>query len=75
VVWIPLSDKELQREMAQIFIEAEVAYSQNAIKSAVDTMKLGLPVMGNTARNLIGFSNGVFDTRLGNFDHMTKQTG
>ncbi|XWJ92923.1 DNA primase family protein [Phytobacter ursingii] len=67
VVWIPLSDKELQREMAQIFIEAEVAYSQNAIKSAVDTMKLGLPVMGNTARNLIGFSNGVFDTRLGQF--------
>ena len=53
--------------MAQIFIDAEVAYSQNAIKSAVDTMKLGLPVMGNTARNLIGFSNGVFDTRLGQF--------
>jgi putative DNA primase/helicase len=23
--------------------------------------------MGNTARNLIGFSNGVFDTRLGQF--------
>ncbi len=67
VVWVPLSDKELQREMAQIFIDSEVAYSQNAIKSAVDTMKLGLPVMGNTARNLIGFSNGVFDTRLGQF--------
>nr|WP_206689389.1 primase-like DNA-binding domain-containing protein [Enterobacter bugandensis] len=67
VIWVPLSDKELQREMAQIFIDAEVAYSQNAIKSAVDTMKLGLPVMGNTARNLIGFSNGVFDTRLGQF--------
>lgn len=67
VIWVPLPDKELQREMAQIYIEAEVAYSQNAIKSAVDTMKLGLPVMGNTARNLIGFSNGVFDTRLGQF--------
>lgn len=67
VVWLPLTDKELQRQMAQIFIDAEVAYSQNAIKSAVDTMKLGLPVMGNTARNLIGFSNGVFDTRLGQF--------
>jgi len=67
VIWVPLPDKELQREMAQIYIEAEVAYSQNAIKAAVDTMKLGLPVMGNTARNLIGFSNGVFDTRLGQF--------
>lgn len=67
VVWVPLTDKELQREMAQIYIDAEVAYSQNAIKSAVDTMKLGLPVMGTTARNMIGFSNGVFDTRSGQF--------
>lgn len=50
VVWNPLSDKELQREMAQIYIDAEVAYSQNAIKSAVETMKLSLPVMGVTAR-------------------------
>ncbi|CAM7423236.1 SF3 helicase domain-containing protein [Phytobacter diazotrophicus] len=67
VVWNPVPDKELQREMAQIFINAEVAYSQNAIKSAVETMKLSLPVMGPTARNLIGFSNGVFDTRSGEF--------
>lgn len=67
VVWIPVPDKELQREMAQIFINAEVAYSQNAIKSAVETMKLSLPVMGQTACNLIGFSNGVFDTRSGEF--------
>lgn len=70
VIWLPLPDKELQREMAQIFIDAEVAYSQNAIRSAVETMKLSLPVMGLTARNLIGFSNGVFDTRTGQFrDH------
>ncbi|POU76524.1 DNA primase [Leclercia sp. LSNIH7] len=67
VVWNPLPDKELQREMAQIYIDAEVAYSQNAIKSAVETMKLSLPVMGVTARNLVGFSNGVFDTRTGQF--------
>ncbi len=67
VVWNPLPDKELQREMAQIYIDSEVAYSQNAIKSAVETMKLSLPVMGVTARNLIGFSNGVFDTRTGQF--------
>ncbi|AOR63228.1 DNA primase [Pectobacterium quasiaquaticum] len=70
VIWEPVADKDLQREMAQIFIEEEIAYSQNAIKSAVETMKLSLPVMGATARNLIGFSNGVFDTRTGQFrDH------
>ncbi|BBV29163.1 DNA primase [Citrobacter freundii] len=72
VVWNPLPDKELQREMAQIYIDAEVAYSQNAIKSAVETMKLSLPVMGVTARNLIGFSNGVFDTRTGQFRQHSK---
>lgn len=72
VVWTPLPDKELQREMAQIYIDAEVAYSQNAVKSAVETMKLSLPVMGVTARNLIGFSNGVFDTRTGQFRQHSK---
>ncbi len=72
VVWNPLPDKELQREMAQIYIDAEVAYSQNAVKSAVETMKLSLPVMGVTARNLIGFSNGVFDTRTGQFREHDK---
>ncbi|MDW3776270.1 primase-like DNA-binding domain-containing protein [Kluyvera cryocrescens] len=72
VVWNSLPDKELQREMAQIYIDAEVAYSQNAIKSAVETMKLSLPVMGSTARNLIGFSNGVFDTRTGQFRPHSK---
>lgn len=72
VVWNPLPDKELQREMAQIYSDAEVAYSQNAIKSAVETMKLSLPVMGVTARNLIGFSNGVFDTRTGKFRQHSK---
>ncbi|MEC5640744.1 primase-like DNA-binding domain-containing protein [Citrobacter koseri] len=72
VIWNPIPDKELQREMAQIYIDAEVAYSQNAIKSAVETMKLSLPVMGVTARNLIGFSNGVFDTRTGQFREHIK---
>ncbi|MFP9432647.1 primase-like DNA-binding domain-containing protein [Enterobacter sp. LM3] len=72
VIWNPLPDKELQREMAQIYIDAEVAYSQNAVKSAVETMKLSLPVMGVTARNLIGFSNGVFDTRTGQFRQHSK---
>ncbi len=72
VIWNPIQDKELQREMAQIYIDAEVAYSQNAIKSAVETMKLSLPVMGVTARNLIGFSNGVFDTRTGQFRQHSK---
>ncbi|EAA4625512.1 TPA: DUF5906 domain-containing protein [Escherichia coli] len=72
IVWVPVSDKELQRSMAKIFIDAGISYSQNAIKFAVDTMKLSLPVMGGADRNLIGFSNGVFDTRTGNFREHNK---
>ncbi|HDX9127694.1 TPA: DNA primase [Klebsiella michiganensis] len=72
VIWNPLPDKELQRVLAQIYIDSETSYSQNAIKSSVETMKLSLPVMGVTARNLIGFSNGVFDTRTGQFREHDK---
>ncbi|WP_407644284.1 DNA primase family protein [Erwinia psidii] len=67
VIWQPVSDNALAREMAVIFRESDVPYSMAAMKNAVDTMKLSLPVMGATARNLIGFSNGVFDTREGIF--------
>ncbi|KAA1047908.1 primase-like DNA-binding domain-containing protein [Pseudocitrobacter sp. 73] len=72
VIWKPVPDKELQRVLAQIYIDSETSYSQNAIKSSVETMKLSLPVMGVTARNLIGFSNGVFDTRTGQFREHSK---
>ncbi|EMC8231808.1 DNA primase family protein [Klebsiella michiganensis] len=72
VIWNPVPDKELQRVLAQIYIDSETSYSQNAIKSSVETMKLSLPVMGVTARNLIGFSNGVFDTRTGQFREHSK---
>lgn len=37
-----------------------------------DSVVVDLPVMGVTARNLIGFSNGVFDTRTGQFRQHSK---
>ncbi|ENJ4473942.1 DNA primase [Yersinia enterocolitica] len=67
VIWEPVTDKELQREMASIFSEAEIAYSQSGVKSAVDTMKLSLPQMGTPSRQMIGFNNGVFDLKTGTF--------
>lgn len=73
VIWQPVSDKALAREMAAIFMESRVPYSMPAMKNAVDTMKLSLPIMGTTARNLIGFSNGVFDTREGSFREHRKE--
>lgn len=67
VIWSPLTDKELTRQMAAIFIEADAPYSMAAMKNAVDTMKLSLPQMGTPARYLIGFRNGVFDSQAGKF--------
>lgn len=67
VVWQPVRDKELQRTLAQLFINADIAYSPASVKNAVDAMKLSLPQMGTPARNLIGFRNGVFDTRAAHF--------
>ncbi|WP_097169112.1 DNA primase family protein [Escherichia coli] len=67
MVWKPLQDKELQRVMARIFIKADIAYSPASVKNAVDAMKLSLPQMGAPARHLIGFRNGVFDTRAAQF--------
>lgn len=66
-VWQPLQDKELQRVMARIFIDSEIAYSPASVKNAVDAMKLSLPQMEAPARHLIGFRNGVFDSRAGAF--------
>ncbi|WP_336285481.1 DNA primase family protein [Citrobacter arsenatis] len=66
-VWQPLQDKELQRVMARIFIDSEIAYSPASVKNAVDAMKLSLPQMEAPARHLIGFRNGVFDSRVGAF--------
>ncbi len=67
IVWQPLSDRALARQMAAIFIDSETAYSMPAMKNAVDAMKLSLPVMGAPSRHLVGFRNGVFDTRQGIF--------
>ncbi|MEA5105179.1 primase-like DNA-binding domain-containing protein [Pantoea sp. S18] len=72
IFWEPVSDKSLAREMAAVFIESGVPYSMTAMKNTVDTMKLSLPVMGSTERHLIGFRNGVFDTRKGAFREHKK---
>ncbi|MHA1067192.1 DNA primase family protein [Enterobacter ludwigii] len=73
VIWSPVSDKALTRQMAAIFIEADAPYSMTAMKNAVDTMKLSLQQMGETARHLIGFRNGVFDSSNGEFRNHQRE--
>ncbi|KMW73193.1 DNA primase [Photorhabdus luminescens subsp. luminescens] len=67
IIWRPISDRDLMREMVSAFIEAKEPYSPNGIRSAVDALKLQLPMMLPPERHLIGFSNGVFDLKTCQF--------
>ncbi|KMJ43622.1 DNA primase [Xenorhabdus khoisanae] len=63
IVWRPVSDRDLKREMVATFMEEKLPYSPHGISSAVDALKLQLPMMQPPKRHLIGFSNGVFDLK------------
>ncbi|WP_340617826.1 toprim domain-containing protein [Xenorhabdus entomophaga] len=67
IVWHPISDRDLKREMVAAFMEEKQPYSPHGISSAVDALKLQLPMMQPPKRHLIGFSNGVFDLKIGQF--------
>ncbi|MBD2811906.1 toprim domain-containing protein [Xenorhabdus sp. Vera] len=67
IVWCPVSDRDLQREMVAAFMEEKMPYSPHGISSAVDALKLQLPMMNAPERHLIGFRNGVFDLKISQF--------
>ncbi|CDL86930.1 toprim domain-containing protein [Xenorhabdus cabanillasii] len=67
IVWCSVSDRDLQREMVAAFMEEKMPYSPHGIGSAVDALKLQLPMMNSPERHLIGFRNGVFDLKIGQF--------
>ncbi|MEQ1976728.1 toprim domain-containing protein [Xenorhabdus sp. SGI240] len=67
IVWRPVSDRDLRREMVAAFMEEKLPYSPHGISSAVDALKLQLPMMQSPERHLIGFSNGVFDLKACQF--------
>ncbi|WP_258087186.1 toprim domain-containing protein [Xenorhabdus bovienii] len=67
IVWHPVSDRDLKREMVAAFMDEKLPYSPHGISSAVDALKLQLPMMQPPERHLIGFSNGVFDLKVCQF--------
>ncbi|WP_439153517.1 toprim domain-containing protein [Xenorhabdus santafensis] len=67
IVWCPVSNRDLQREMVAAFMEEKMPYSPHGISAAVDALKLQLPMMQLPERHLIGFRNGVFDLKIGQF--------
>ncbi len=70
--WKVISGKQFERDVAKLFQRLRAAFSAGKISSVVDTLKLMLPQLADTARRLIGFRNGVLDTRTGDFSPHSK---
>ncbi len=66
-LWQPITDDELNREMVAIYRKHKAPYSDKAIISTVKVLKMQAPVMGEQADHLVGFANGVYDTKAGEF--------
>lgn len=65
--WQVLPHRQLCREIAALFQKVRAPFSAAGINGILDTLKLMVPQMGEPARRLIGFRNGVFDTVTGRF--------
>ncbi|MEA5104592.1 primase-helicase zinc-binding domain-containing protein [Pantoea sp. S18] len=66
--WQVMPVQMLRREIAALFQKVRAPFSAAGIGSVLDTLKLMVPQMGEPARRLIGFRNGVFDTTNGTFN-------
>ncbi|MCX2956578.1 MAG: DNA primase, partial [Candidatus Regiella insecticola] len=73
ITWRSISDRDLMREMVAIFIGSDVPYTSIGIRSAVDALKLQLPLMKIKTRHLIGFRNSVFDLQKKQFRPHNKE--
>ncbi len=70
--WLVLPHRILSREIAALFQKAQAPFSAPLISGMIETLKLMVPEMSKPARHLIGFHNGVFDTRTGSFSSHRK---
>lgn len=70
--WQVLPHRILSREIAALFQKAQAPFSAPLISGMIETLKLMVPEMSKPARHLIGFRNGVFDTRTGIFSSHRK---
>lgn len=61
------------RDVAALFQRLGAPFSSGKIASLVETLKLIVPQQQNPARHLIGFRNGVLDTRTGLFSPHCKE--
>ena len=71
--WQPISDKVLMRTLADLFNQSGEPFNPMRISSAVETLRLSLPAMGSSQKDLICFKNGVYELKTQTFRPHNKQ--
>ncbi|HHT8227054.1 TPA: DNA primase family protein [Citrobacter braakii] len=66
-VWEKATQLELSREMVAIYNENQTDFSKRHINNVIEALKIVIPVMDVPRRNLIAFTNGVYDMETGQF--------
>ncbi|HBX4455981.1 TPA: DNA primase, partial [Klebsiella pneumoniae] len=71
-IWKVIPPSDFARDVAGLFQRLRAPFSSGRIASVVETLKLIIPQQDAPARRLIGFRNGVLDTRSGIFSPHSK---
>ena len=71
--WQPISDKLLMRTLADLFTQSGEPFNPMRISSAVESLRLSLPAMGSSQKDLICFKNGVYELKTQTFRPHNKQ--
>ena len=66
-IWKVIPPSDFARDVAGLFQRLRAPFSSGRIASVVETLKLIIPQQEAPARRLIGFRNGVLDTKTGTF--------
>ncbi|CAM7499504.1 Uncharacterized domain associated with phage/plasmid primase [Phytobacter diazotrophicus] len=66
-IWKIIHPSDFARDVAGLFRRLRAPFSSGKIASVVETLKLIIPQQDTPARRLIGFRNGVLDTKSGTF--------
>lgn len=70
--WRVMPGNQFRREVAALFLKVGASFSSTKVAGIVDTLKLIVPQQAEPARRLIGFRNGVLDTRTATFSPHRK---
>ncbi|MDU7201028.1 MAG: primase-like DNA-binding domain-containing protein, partial [Enterobacteriaceae bacterium] len=66
-IWKIIPPSDFARDVAGLFRRLRAPFSSGKIASVVETLKLIIPQQDTPSRRLIGFRNGVLDTKSGTF--------